>query len=232
MKWTMMLLVFVSVVTAIVSPTAAEDIRSRIAKTYGLDGWNEIEELRYTFNVKAGEREVRRSWIWRPKDRRVTFRDDIAGGDTVTYSLDDMSGTPSDELKTIDHRFINDQYWLLFALHLVWDKDADFSVTPNVPLPIGEGSATKITVQYPKTGGYTPGDAYDLYVGADNRVLQWIYRAGGREEPSLITRWEKQRRLGPLLIPTEFQSENGGFILWFSELEIKLAGSESTIHPE
>jgi hypothetical protein len=204
----------------------------RIAKAYGLDGWDTVEELHYTFNIAAGERKVRRSWIWRPKDRRVTFRDEIAGGEPFTYSLDALSDHPSEELKAVDHRFVNDQYWLLFALHLAWDRDATRTVTPNAPLPIDGGSATKITVQYPPTGGYTPGDAYDLYVGTDDHVVQWVYRQGGRKEPSMVTTWGKYRHLGPLLISTEFQSDDGKFKVWFSDLSIKVTGSDTYLLPE
>jgi hypothetical protein len=112
--------VFVSVPSA-----ATDDVRFRIAHEYGLDGWDQVEELRYTFNVRAGEREVRRSWIWRPKDRGVTFTDELAGGEPFAYSLDDVGDNPPDKLRAIDHRFINDQYWLLFALHVAWDRPVD-----------------------------------------------------------------------------------------------------------
>ena len=70
MKWMTMAPVILGLVAALVSPTTAEEIRTRIAKTYGVDAWDNVEELRYTFNVKSGEREVRRSWVWRPADRR------------------------------------------------------------------------------------------------------------------------------------------------------------------
>jgi hypothetical protein len=212
------------IAAAVVSFAAdTEEERTRIAQAYGLDGWDRVEELRYTFNVKAGEREVRRSWVWRVKDRTVTFRDELAGGEPFTYSLDDVGDNPPEELRKVDHRFINDQYWLLFALHLAWDVDAAVTVVPDQPLPIGEGAATRVTVQYPKEGGYTPGDAYDLYVDADHRVLQWVFRQGGRPEPSLACTWEDRRRVGPLVIPMKFRSGDGTFELWFSGVGVKLA---------
>lgn len=232
MKWRLFPVVTICILLSLASPTGADGIRLRVAKAYGLDGWRQIEELRYTFNVKAGEREVRRSWVWRPKEDRITFHDDIAGDEPFTYSRSELADGASEELKTIDHRFINDQYWLLFALHLAWDEDATVTATSDAALPIGEGSATRITVQYPETGGYTPGDAYDLYVGADDRVIEWVYRKGGQEEPSLATTWQNHRRLGPLLVPTEFQSRDGKFKLWFSGLEIRLSGKDEALHPE
>jgi len=202
----------------------AGDVRERLARAYGVEGWERVEELRYTFNIRAGEREVRRSWIWRVKDRTVTFRDEISGGQPFTYALDEVGDNPPEELKNIDHRFINDRYWLLFALHVAWDTVATVTVAEGETLPIGEGTATKVTVQYPKEGGYTPGDAYDIFVDPDMRVLQWVFRKGGQAEPSLATTWEDQRRFGPLLIATRHRSGDGSFEMWFSGVEVELIG--------
>jgi hypothetical protein len=198
----------------------ADDDRTRVATVYGVEEWDRVEELRYTFNVKVGEREVRRSWIWRPKDKRVTFRDELSKDEPFSYNLDDVGDNPPEELKNIDHRFINDQYWLLFALHIAWDQDATVTRAADQRLPIGEGSATKLTVQYPDTGGYTPGDAYDIYIGPDDHVVQWVFREGGQAEASLATTWENHQRFGPLLIPTEFKSDDGSFQLWFSDVAV------------
>lgn len=222
----MTIITAISILSALAMPAAADadDIRERIGRAYGAEGWERVEELRYTFNIRAGEREVRRSWIWRVKDRIVTFRDEIAGGEPFTYSLDDVGEKPPEELKNIDHRFINDQYWLLFALHVAWDTDATVTVAEGEALPIGEGTATKVTVQYPEEGGYTPGDAYDLFVDPDMRVLQWVFRKGGQQEPSLATTWEDQRRFGPLRMATRFRTGDGSFELWFSGVEVKMEG--------
>jgi hypothetical protein len=216
--------IFLVLAAAFAAVTAAwagtDEIRTRIGQEYGLDRWDDVEELRYTFNVRSGEREVRRSWVWRVKKRTVTFRDDVAGGEAVTYSLDDIGEDISEDLKKIDSRFINDQYWLLFALHVAWDTGAEVTAADGEPLPIGDGTATKVTVQYPEEGGYTPGDAYDVFVGEDGRVVQWVFRQGGQPEPSLATTWEDQRAIGPLVIPTRFRSADDSFELWFSDVEL------------
>ena len=222
----MKIITAVFMLAALAVPAAAgdaEDVRARIGRTYGLDGWGQIEELRYTFNVKSGERETRRAWVWRVKDRTVTYRDEVAGTEPFTYSLDDVGENPPEELKNVDHRFINDQYWLLFALHVAWDTDATITVADDQALPIGEGTATKVTVQYPQEGGYTPGDAYDIFVDQHDRVLQWVFRKGGQPEPSMAAAWDDQRRFGPLLIPTKFRWEDGSVKIWFSGIEVKTA---------
>src|SRR5215475_4772239 len=49
-------------------PPAAE----QMAKTYGLDSWSQIERLRYTFNVDAGELKLARSWEWNPSTDQIS----------------------------------------------------------------------------------------------------------------------------------------------------------------
>jgi len=226
----MRIITAILIVAVLVMPVAsgadADKLRTLVGQAYGLDGWDSVEELRYTFNVKAGEREVRRSWVWRVKDRTVTFRDEVAGTEPFTYSLDEVGEAPPEELKAVDHRFINDQYWLLFALHVAWDTDAAVIVGEEEKLPIGEGTGIKVTVQYPDEGGYTPGDAYDIYIDGEMRITQWVFRQGGQEEPSTTTTWDEQQQFGPLVIPTRFRPGDGSWELWFSGVEVKMTGGD------
>jgi len=94
----MRIITAILIVAVLVMPVAsgadADKLRTLVGQAYGLDGWDSVEELRYTFNVKAGEREVRRSWVWRVKDRTVTFRDEVAGTEPFTYSLDEVGEAP------------------------------------------------------------------------------------------------------------------------------------------
>jgi hypothetical protein len=83
-------------------PTGAADIRSDIAGSYGIASFGQIDEIRYTFNVKLGEKQVKRSWIWWPKSDRVEY---WPGGDhtkAVRYSRNDLNASVSDEIKKID----------------------------------------------------------------------------------------------------------------------------------
>jgi len=224
MKSVFLLLLLSAAVFVANSPASdVDEVPMRVAKAYGADQWDQVEELRYTFNVKSGDRETRRAWIWRVKERTVTFHDEIAGGEPFTYSLDAVGDDPPEELKNVDHRFINDQYWLLFALHVAWDEGTEVSAAADQPLPIGEGTATRVTVQYGAEGGYTPGDAYDLYVDESDTVLQWVFRQGGQEEPSLACTWEAQEKFGPLTVPTKFAWSDGEVKLWFSGIEVMTA---------
>ena len=226
------ILIMACVVVMIAGFALAQDTGKTVAEKYGLNGWDKIEELRYTFNVSSGGREVKRAWVWRVKDRKVTYHDELSEEEPVTYSLDDVGEATPDDLKKVDHRFINDQYWLIFALHVAWDKDAAVTEAASQPLPAGDGTGTRVTVQYPDTGGYTPGDAYDIYVGGDGYVTHWVFRQGGQEEPSLTTTWEDHKKAGPLVVPTRFRSEDGGFELWFSDVAVRLSGTPELIHAQ
>ena len=50
-------------------PTLAE----MVAGAYGIDDWDDVNELKFTFTMQSGGRRVVRSWIWEPKLNRITF---------------------------------------------------------------------------------------------------------------------------------------------------------------
>ena len=94
-------------------------IGEKIAQAYGVSGFGEIEEIKFTFNVKKGETAASRSWVWLPKEDKVTYLGDgKPGSKAITYNRKDLSDTGSESLREIDAHFINDQYWLLFPFHL------------------------------------------------------------------------------------------------------------------
>lgn len=204
---------------------AQGDIRQHLAAVYGAADFNKIEKIRYTFNVKVGDKQVSRQWVWEPGNDRVTF---IAGGQqkTVVYSRKALRSAGDEKLKKIDARFINDNYWLLFPLHLCWDRQLKLEDSGVRPLPIGSGKARRIVVTYPSAGGYTPGDVYELFVNGNYRITQWIYRRGGAQKPSRITTWEGYRQFGPLTVSLDHRSEDGKFRVYFTHVAVKLTGSD------
>lgn len=207
-------------------PTSAADIRSDIAGSYGIASFGQVDEIRYTFNVKLGKKQVKRSWIWWPKSDRVEYRPGDDQTKAVQYSRNDLDGSASDEIKKIDAAFINDQYWLLFPYHLVWDQQTTVADIGRQPMPIGGQSARSVVVTYPPSGGYTPGDVYELFIGPDNRLMQWIYRKGGSVGPTRVTTWQDHRKVGPLTLALDHQGPNADFRVRFSDVAVKLKGSD------
>lgn len=201
-------------------------LHESVADAYGIRSFGSVDQIRFTFNVKVGERRVKRSWVWEPHANRVTFDKD---GTPFTYNRNELNNNPSEELKKVDARFINDQYWLLFPLHLVWDDKAKIEDTGEHKLPMGDGNGERLVVTYPPTGGYTPGDVYELFIDNNYRISQWIYRRGGSPKPSRIATWEDYRAVGPLTICFNHKGSDGNFRLWFSDVAVKLQNSDQWV---
>ena len=200
-------------------------IGEKIAQAYEVSGFGEIEELKFTFNVKKGETEASRSWVWLPKDDKVTYLGDGKTDKAITYDRKDLSAPGSESLKEIDAHFINDQYWLLFPFHLVWDKGMKVELAgEKVKFPISGRMGRMVSVIYPPTGGYTPGDRYDLFLDDNNMIAEWIFRRGGSEKPTVIATWEDNRLMGPIVMSLNHVGSDGKFHVWFTGVELKLSG--------
>jgi hypothetical protein len=211
-------------------------IAEQIAKTYGLDSWGQIEAVRYTFNldVPALKLKASRTWIWEPKADRVTFegKDKAGNPGKVTYVRSQLNSQPDNVKKEVDPGFINDQYWLVFPFHAVWDAAATVEDKGMQKLPVGKGSARQVVVKYPSDVGYTPGDTWELFVGADNRVQQMVFHHGGAAKPNLVVAtWAGYKKAGPLLISTEHHGTADGkpMTLTFTDVAVKLTGSDTWI---
>src|SRR5262249_22672499 len=111
----------VLVLAATTTQAQKAPIAEQIAKAYGLDQFGQIEAIRYTFSLPIFK--VSRTWTWEPKADRVTYEGKDKAGNPVkvTYVRSQLSSQPENVQKEIDPGFINDQYWLVFPFHLVWD---------------------------------------------------------------------------------------------------------------
>lgn len=219
--------------TAKASPVTAE----QIAKVYGVDSFDQIEAIRYTWNAEFPGTNISRSWTWEPKKNQVSYEGKDKDGKPVkaTYVRSQLNTQPPNVKDEIDPAFLNDNYWLLFPFHAYWDKSASATDEGPKPLPIGNGSAVLLSVKYPSDGGYTPGDTWDLYVGKDNRVEQFVYHRGGPKKPSLVTTtWEAYKKAGPLLISTDHRGTADGnqVRIFISDVAVKLTGSDNWINAQ
>jgi hypothetical protein len=198
--------------------------RDRVAPL-GTDRISELAELRFTFNVERdGELKASRAWTWHPADNTVTR---TMAGESLTF----VFGAPKDDAeRKADAQFVNDSFWLAPQMHLRW-AGPDLTVTDAGEGPIpdgvrpsgaGEGTARKIVMQYaPTGGGYTPGDAYDLFLDPNGRIVAWNYREGGAPEPSMTTSFDGYVEVGPLTLATEHRSPDGKLRLFFTDLAAK-----------
>jgi hypothetical protein len=188
-------------------------IAEQIGKAYGLDSFGQVEAIRYTFNIP--ELKLSRTWVWEPKTDTVSYEGPDKEGKPVrvTYKRDELS-SQSDAIKNdIDPAFVNDHYVLLFPLHVAWDDWA--------------------MVKYPSQGGYSSGDTWELYVGKNKRLEEFVFHRAGQGWPSLYTAtWERYEKAGPLLLSTDHEGTADGKPVraFFSDVAIKLTGSDNWIN--
>jgi hypothetical protein len=224
-------------VLALAAPSWAQarpPIVEQLAKSYGLDSYGQIEAARYTFNLELPALHVSlsRSWTWEPKTGQVSYEGKNKDGKPVkvTYVRSQINSAPANVKDEIEPNFVNDNYWFVFPFHVYWDTSANVQEKDKQKLPLGKGTAKLVSVKYPaEVGGYTPGDTWDLYVGPDERVVEFVYHRGGPTKPSNVTTtWAGYKKAGPLLISTDHRGTADGkpAHIFFSNVAVKLAGSD------
>jgi len=186
-----------------------------IAYRNGLEAWNAISEIKFTFNVDRGDQHFERSYVWEPKTNKVVY---MSLKDTVVY----YQNSQLDSLQiAADQAFINDKYWLLAPFNLVWDKGTTISEKKNQIAPISKDTLNMLTIIYGEEGGYTPGDAYDFFFGKDYIIKEWVFRKGNDTVPSLTTTWEDYGEFNGLKIARMHKDATGNFKLYFTTISVK-----------
>ncbi len=212
-------------------------IVEQLAKTYGFDSYGQIEAVRYTFNLQLPALKVNlsRSWMWEPKTGQVSYegKDKVGKPVKVSYVRSQLNSAPANVKDQIEPAFVNDNYWFIFPFHVYWDNSANVQEKDDQKLPLGKGTAKLVSVKYPaEAGGYTPGDTWDLYVGSDDRIVEFVYHRGGPQKPSVVTTtWAGYKKAGPLLVSTDHRGTADGkpARIFFSNVAVKLAGSDKWI---
>lgn len=185
----------------------------KIAITNGIENWKDVSELQFTFNVDKDTTHFERSWTWNPITEDVMM---VSGKDTVAYNRKSVDSTSMNA----DKGFVNDKYWLLAPFQLVWDTSASISEVTVVESPISKVQLNKITITYPDDGGYTPGDAYDLFYDDDFMLKEWIYRKGNSKEPSMMTTWENYEDFNGIKIAKTHKRPNEDWTLHFTDIKV------------
>lgn len=213
MKNIFILIAFIPLLISCKTETSEITIIEKIAKANGIENFGEVEELRYTFNVRVNDTlRTSRAWKWRPRDKTATL---ITKDSSVTYNYK----TEAADHKQTDRSFINDQYWLLFPFHLVWDE-MEYEHNEQETAPISGETMQQVIVTYPPDAGYTPGDVYEIFFGDDFMIKEWIYRSGGSTNGSAVT-WEGYEEHGGIKIAKMHKNESGSFELFFTDVSVE-----------
>ena len=195
-------------------------IAEKIAKAHGFDNWKNVNQIEFTFNVDRGENHFERIWMWQPKNDYVVSSISKDSITMYTRNIKEL-GEINPNIIAIDKSFINDKYWLFVPFQLVWDEGTTISQSTKEIAPISKTEMNKITILYGDEGGYTPGDAYDIFYDADYLIKEWVFRKGNSEEPSMITTFENYEDFNGIKIAKEHKTAEGNFNLYFSNITIK-----------
>jgi len=239
-RWTTIRCLILSVLVLASNLWAQEraPILEKTAKTFGIDSWDKVEAIRYTWNGEiTGLFKASHKWEWEPKTDKVTYEGTDKDGKPVkvTYMRSELGSQPDNVKNSVDPSFINDNYWTLFPFHAYWDKSASVIDQGTFNLPLGAGTAQLVPVKYPADSGYTPGDTWDLYIGKDNRVVYFDYHRGGAKPPSRVfATWAGYKKAGPILISTEHRGFADGKPLhvFITDVAVKLAGSDTWMNAQ
>jgi len=189
-------------------------VAEKIANAHGFNHWKNVNTIEFTLNVDRDSSHYDRQWKWEPQKNKVTIN---ANKETAfSYNTANVDST---SIRT-DQGFINDKFWLLAPFNLVWDQGTTISSPVKDTTLISKTVLNKITLLYPKEGGYTPGDAYDFYYNDDYIIKEWVFRKGNSKTPSLATKWENYKTVNGLKIATSHKRENSNWHLYFTNIKV------------
>jgi hypothetical protein len=191
-------------------------IAEKIANAHGFENWKKVSEVKFTFKVDRDTIKGKgRSWTWNPKEDKVIL---IAGETTVDYVRTKMDSTHVGA----DRGFINDKYWFFIPFQLVWDTSATISEPNKAESPIGKKQLDMITILYGNEGGYTPGDAYDIFYDENYLISEWVFRKANSSEPTLTNTFENYKDFNGIKIALDHKKDDGNWNLNFTDVSIIL----------
>ncbi len=190
-------------------------VAEKIANAHGFENWKNVKSIHFTFNVDKDSIHFERSWNWKPKTNDVIA---YSKHDTINYNRSKLDST----LTKTDSGFINDKYWLLVPFQLIWDEGLTVSSPVKEVAPISKADINKITLTYSKEGGYTPGDAYDIYYGDDYLIKEWIFRKGNDTVPSMISTFENYKDFNGIKIALEHKKGDSNWNLNFTNVNVEI----------
>jgi len=201
-------------------PVDSTALNIKIAKAYGIDAFSKVKKIEYTFNVEFNGKKFNRKWEWFSKTKDITYWGKDSTGKDITLSYNQNKSMDS-QTKKIDAQFINDNYWMLFPFHLAWDNNVTFKDEGMKKYPINKGEGRTLMVKYSNKVGYTPGDAFELYLDKSNKIKEWIYFNGGNTKHPGPATWEGNKDFNGITISTMHYGPGKKFKLFFSDINVE-----------
>ncbi|MCT4628254.1 hypothetical protein [Winogradskyella sp.] len=186
----------------------------KIAVAHGIENWDNVKNVEFTFKViRDGRSGHGRRWVWDTKTGEISLGSSLGA---LKYNRNKIDSISLDA----DKAFINDKYWLLVPFQLVWDTTATISESKKMVSPIKKDTLQMITITYPNEGGYTPGDAYDIYYDKNYMIKEWVFREGNSKEPTLTNTFENYQDFNGIKIAIDHKKEGGNWNLNFTDVSI------------
>ncbi|MCC1483962.1 hypothetical protein [Winogradskyella immobilis] len=191
-------------------------IAEKIANAHGFKNWDDVSEIKFTFKVDRDTIKGNgRVWTWKPKINIVSLSTDTRN---ITYNQNEIDSTN----RRTDQAFINDKFWLLVPFQLVWDNTATISNPVKAEAPISKTQMDMITITYAQEGGYTPGDAYDIFYGEDYLIKEWAFRRGNGETIDIANTFENYQDFNGIKIAIDHKRNNGKWNLNFGDVSVSI----------
>ena len=202
----------------LVTPVRAQDssdLAARVSAAAGVDRWPSVTTVAFTWKHHPSGNE--RSYVWSPSDGTVVKTQD---GESITVTMDAID---SPEERRAHAAFVNDHYWMLFELRLAWDTGVEFEDLGPQPVPRFEDMEPHraLRVHYVGEGGYTPGDAYALFLGEDDLPVAWAFYREDMENAALVTTREDWQTVSGIHFPSRFVTPEGETFISISDVRIE-----------
>ena len=189
-------------------------VAQKIANAHGFENWKDVSQVNFTFRVDTDNIEGKeRIWSWFPKKDSISMQ---TSGKSFNYKRSDLSHATV----VADRAFINDKFWAFIPFQLVWDKNLTISEPVKIKAPVSNVEMNMITVLYPEEGGYTPGDAYDLFYTDDFIIQEWQFRKGNTETAMLTNTFENYGDYSGLKIANDHKKADENWNLLTTNISI------------
>lgn len=195
--------------------TTNTSIAQKIANAHGYENWSNVKTFEFTFGGTIEDSTSGRAWVWNPKTNAIKL---ISGGKITEYNRNSMDSVA---IKA-DRGFINDKFWALIPFQLVWDEGTTISEPQKATSPVNNQDLNKITITYSSEGGYTPGDAYDIYFDDDYMIREWSFRRGNAPEPSLSNTFENYSDFNGIKVAQDHKKADGDWNLLVRNIKVTL----------
>ena len=190
-------------------------VAEKIAHAHGFENWERVKSFEFTFGGKLEDTNSGRSWVWNPKTNDVKL---TSGDKVIEYNRNEMDSIAL----TADRAFINDKFWALIPFQLIWDTGTTISEPIKEEAPISKQIMNKVVLTYSNEGGYTPGDAYDIYYDDNYIIREWNFRQGNAAEPSLTNTFENYSDYQGIKVAQDHKKAEGDWNLLVRNVKVTL----------